>query len=160
MVSDEEVRNFIRHFADQYYDPVKAHEYYMRTRKLKGRQQAFSTKGFSEKQKQAWAYIKDRIRQEQKANSVRAQQIRDANIKKAHENAVALREDLAYQLIMLDGRLPSGSNGAAERARIASDLKAVIAKFRDKYKADRKAASVSAKGALAAEFGKVKTKVR
>ena len=30
----------LTHYASKYYDPVKAHEYYMRTRKLKGRQTA------------------------------------------------------------------------------------------------------------------------
>ena len=28
----------LQHYASPYYDPVKAHEYYMRTRELKGRQ--------------------------------------------------------------------------------------------------------------------------
>ena len=27
----------LQHYASPYYDPVKAHEYYMRTRELKGR---------------------------------------------------------------------------------------------------------------------------
>lgn len=30
----------LTHYASKYYDPVKAHEYYMRTRKLKGRKTA------------------------------------------------------------------------------------------------------------------------
>lgn len=159
MASDAEVQDFIRHYADQYYDPTKAHDYYMRTRKLKGRRPQFSTKGFSEKQKQAWAYIKEQVRLKQKSDMLKAKAIRDAGVKRAHESAVAMRENLAYQLIMLDGRLPTGSDGKAERAKIAADLKAVIAQFRTKYAADRKAASASAKGALATEFGKVKTKI-
>ena len=28
--------NYLIHYASPYYDPVKAHEYYMRTRELKG----------------------------------------------------------------------------------------------------------------------------
>lgn len=33
----EFVEDFLAHYASQYYDPVKAREYYLRTRKLKGR---------------------------------------------------------------------------------------------------------------------------
>lgn len=37
----EDVRNALEHaYASKYYDPVKAHEYYMRTRKLKGQSSA------------------------------------------------------------------------------------------------------------------------
>lgn len=41
-MTDKEVEDFILKHADvpkKVYDPVKAHEYYMRTRKLKGRRQ-------------------------------------------------------------------------------------------------------------------------
>ena len=46
------------------YDPVKAHEYYERTKRLKGRKR--STKGFSQKQKEQLAYAKDQLKQQQK----------------------------------------------------------------------------------------------
>ena len=32
--------NDLQHYASPYYDPQKAHEYYMRTRELKGRRSA------------------------------------------------------------------------------------------------------------------------
>lgn len=32
--------NNLQHYASPYYDPQKAHEYYMRTRELKGRRSA------------------------------------------------------------------------------------------------------------------------
>ena len=34
---DEHKVAVLRHYASPYYDPQKAHEYYMRTRELKGR---------------------------------------------------------------------------------------------------------------------------
>ena len=34
---NNKVDDFLQHYASQYYDPVKAHEYYMRNRELKGR---------------------------------------------------------------------------------------------------------------------------
>lgn len=51
------------HYASPYYDPVKAHEYYMRTRELKGRK---STAGLNEKGKSAAQYIKEQLDAERK----------------------------------------------------------------------------------------------
>lgn len=48
------------------YDPVKAHEYYEKHKKLKGRR---STKGFSDTQKEQWSYAKEQLKQEHKANN-------------------------------------------------------------------------------------------
>lgn len=51
---------FIAHYASEYYDPVKAKEYYERTKQLKGRKpKASDLKG--DKKKGAWEYTKDRI---------------------------------------------------------------------------------------------------
>lgn len=50
------------HYVSKYYDPVKAHEYYMKTRHLKG----YDTQGetLNDEGKQAKAYITKRIREE------------------------------------------------------------------------------------------------
>ena len=48
------------------YDPVKAHEYYMKHRKLKGRH---STKGMSETQKKQWENAKQGLSEEHQAIS-------------------------------------------------------------------------------------------
>lgn len=47
------------HYASKYYDPAKAHEYYMKTRHLKG----YDTQGktLNDEGKQAKAYITKRI---------------------------------------------------------------------------------------------------
>jgi hypothetical protein len=44
----------LRHYASPYYDPEKAHEYYMRTRELKGR----STTSLNDEGKKIWSYTK------------------------------------------------------------------------------------------------------
>lgn len=44
------------HYASQYYDPVKAHEYYMEHRELKGR-----STGMSDTQREGWTYAKKQI---------------------------------------------------------------------------------------------------
>lgn len=45
------------------YDPVKAHEYYIKHRKLKGRH---STKGMSQTQKEQWDYAKGQLSEQHK----------------------------------------------------------------------------------------------
>ena len=54
------------------YDPVKAHEYYMKHRKLKGRRR--STKGFSESQKEQYAYAKEQLKQQQKDRNAKSKE--------------------------------------------------------------------------------------
>ncbi len=56
--------NNLQHYASPYYDPQKAHEYYMRTRELKGRRSA--TK-LSDEGKKVWSYTKNEIKAEKKA---------------------------------------------------------------------------------------------
>lgn len=49
---DEPKVAVLRHYASPYYDPQKAHEYYMRTRELKGR----STTSLNDDGKKIWSY--------------------------------------------------------------------------------------------------------
>ncbi len=50
-------------YASKYYDPVKAHEYYMKHRKLKGKR---SIKGMTQAQKEQWAYAKNELTLEER----------------------------------------------------------------------------------------------
>ena len=52
----------LKHYASQYYDPEKAHEYYMQNRQLKGR----STSGLSDEGKDIWNAAKANITSEKK----------------------------------------------------------------------------------------------
>ena len=52
--------------VNEYYDAEKAHEYYEKHKKLKGRH---STKGFSTRQKEMWMYGKAQLTNEKKANT-------------------------------------------------------------------------------------------
>ena len=63
---DESKVAVLRHYASPYYDPQKAHEYYMRTRELKGR----STTSLNDEGKKIWSYTKNNIKSE-KAEIVR-----------------------------------------------------------------------------------------
>lgn len=50
-------------YSSKYYDPVKAHEYYEKHKKLKGRH---STKGMTNTQKEMAAYVKSKLDSEKK----------------------------------------------------------------------------------------------
>lgn len=76
------------HYASKYYDPVKAHEYYMKTRQLKG----YDTQGktLNDEGKQAKAYITKRIREERhsvlkKEQSNRNQKIYSASVEMSNQ---------------------------------------------------------------------------
>ena len=58
-LDDEE----LKHYASPYYDPVKAHEYYMKNRELKGRR---STAKLNDEGKKAANYVKERLNTERK----------------------------------------------------------------------------------------------
>ena len=59
-------------YASKYYDPVKAHEYYMKHRQLKGRQSRTSTAGLNEMGKIAAKEVKEAIMADRKARARQA----------------------------------------------------------------------------------------
>lgn len=66
----DELEESLKHaYASPYYDPVKAHEYYMRTRELKGRH---STSGLNDKGREAASYVKNRLSTERKTKVERS----------------------------------------------------------------------------------------
>ena len=75
----------LAHYASPYYDPVKAHEYYMRTRELKGRKA--STAGLNDEGKGAAAYVKGQIQGERKLRTEAANTTRRQNTERAAEKA-------------------------------------------------------------------------
>lgn len=81
-------------YSSQYYDPVKAHDYYERTKKLKGRK----TTSLSEEGRKVWAVSKDNISTEKKAKVETTQDNRDAQIEKLREDAAQVRERITQKL--------------------------------------------------------------
>lgn len=57
----ERGKAFLAHYASQYYDPVKAREYYLKNRELKGREPALS-KESRENQRQAVDYVRNEVK--------------------------------------------------------------------------------------------------
>lgn len=101
----EDVEAFIAHYASQYYDPVKAHEYYERTKKLKGRKT--SNKKLTSKQQtrlkqtEAMAYVRNQISTKKKAAQENTKKSTQAKLEKLQTNAQEARDRIVEKLTEL-----------------------------------------------------------
>ena len=116
------VDNFLQHYASQYYDPVKAHEYYMRNRELKGRR---STSDLNDEGKEIWSYTKNEIKSEKKAVSNQQKEAHKQTVTELRNNAAAARKRITERLKQLNAIL---------KERSANQRKAIS----DKNKSDKK----------------------
>lgn len=156
---DENKIATLRHYASPYYDPVKAHEYYMRTRELKGR----STTSLNDEGKKVWSYTKNNIKTEKKTKVKEEQEKRKAKIAELREKAAttheqittklkALNEELSKDVIsqkesidskktteierLMAVEIPSGLS-KTERAKRVAERNEKIAKLRNDAKAEK-----------------------
>jgi hypothetical protein len=116
------------------YDPQKAHEYYMKHRKLKGKH---STKGFSKTQKEQWAYVKDQLSTEHK-------EINKNITEEAKERRKALAEEAKEMISALRSRLKNMSK--EEKAQWKERISNMISDIREELKSDKGALTEETKG--------------
>lgn len=114
------------HYASKYYDPVKAHEYYMRTRELKGRR---STANLSDEGKKVWSYTKNEISTQKKADVEARKSERDAALESIRSNAKATRESISKKLEQLKAALAESSKKERESVakKTSSEIEKVLA---------------------------------
>lgn len=103
-------------YASQYYDPAKAHEYYERTKQLKGRK---STSGLNEQGKIAAKYVKEKLTEERKKKQEELKQRMNAKIERIREKIKAIK----------------GNKG--NRKAIKEKLRKMIADLRAEYKTQK-----------------------
>ena len=108
------MNNEILHYASPYYDPVKAHEYYIKHRELKGRA---STAGLNDEGKAAASYVKEQLTTEHKSKV-------EAN-----------KEDTTNQIDKF--REQKKSNIEAHKAAIQSQIDRLKAKLRSMSSVDK-----------------------
>lgn len=128
--AEEFIEDFLAHYASQFYDPVKAHEYYLKTRELSGRQ---STKGLSDKQKEAWSYAKTKIKEAKTNETEKASEDRKVFVEKARDKAQAARKDISEKMSKLfasigDDRRTDMRKLSEERAAVTRQIAAYRAK--------------------------------
>lgn len=119
--------DFLCHYASPYYDPVKAHEYYMKNRELKGR--STSTAGLNSEGKIAASYVKNQITTEHKE--------KQKELQSSYESQMSShKREMQKQMATLRAKL-MGMN-KEERARNKSAFKREINALRAKNNAERK----------------------
>lgn len=94
--TQEFIESFLGHAQPQFYDPAKAHEYYLKNRELKGRQSGASLK--TEKKKEAWEYSKSKINEAKGEESTAASEANKAAIEKLRGDAKQYREAIGQAL--------------------------------------------------------------
>lgn len=108
---------------DTLYDPVKAHEYYLKTRDLKGRRSAKDL-GKSTTKKEGWAFVQDQVKEKQTAETKAAGEANKTAVDQLHEQAQAKREEISAKLQAIVERI---SNEATQtRDQIDSEVKSKI----------------------------------
>jgi DNA polymerase III delta prime subunit len=169
--AEEFIANFLEH--KRVYDPVKAREYYLRTRELKGRRSASALK--TESKKERWAYVKDQVKTERTESMGSAREGNSAQIKALRAKASSRRGDIRERLkqviaLLTEDRkedlsdikedvnakiaaLPPIPKGVskARRAKLSADRKEEIATIRGEAKEDRAEVSEDTKAAKTTE---------
>ena len=118
-LGEEYVGFFLAHYASEYYDPQKAHEYYLQNRELKGQQSTadltvkYNTgkvskktgqavlkvnKAATERRKEAWAYAKNQIGEHKKADLKALSEQHKQIVKQAEQTAKTHREEISSKL--------------------------------------------------------------
>ena len=88
------------HYASKYYDPVKAKEYYERTKELKGRQPAKPELTPEQRARQASAksYVRENIRNDRIATTKKNAEEQKARLEKLRDDAQATKERIVEKL--------------------------------------------------------------
>lgn len=122
-------------YKSEYYDAQKAHEYYEKHKKLKGKRSKTSTAGFSQRQKEASMYVKSQINSKKKS----ALKKHSENVKKQSEQ---MRNKVASQLSDIQAKIRKiNSNNSLsnnQKAELRGALKEQVAKIKEDYKASVK----------------------
>lgn len=133
---DAFIESILQHeAAPRIYDPVKAHEYYMRTRELKGRRSGAALK--TKQQKEGWEYVKSEVAKNKAVASYLTSAQTKAIIEKIKADVKQRREELSKKMKDLieknkgfppPPKLPENAT-KAQKAKHAEDVA--------KYKEDR-----------------------
>lgn len=121
----------LQHYASPYYDPVKAHEYYMQNRELKERR---SVRKLSDEGKKVWSYTRNEIKAEKKTKVEAEQEIKKQRTDEFRSNAKAMRERISSRLKDLNEALSqrASSKKKAIDERKKSDLDEITAETEKK----------------------------
>lgn len=113
----EFVDSYLEHADPKYYDPVKAHEYYERTKQLKGRQPSQSEGDLrTDKKKRAWQYSKAVISETQRREQENAAARNRALLQKVRDTANQRRTEIRDKLNALLENISNDMKAETEAA--------------------------------------------
>lgn len=111
----------LAHYSSPYYDPAKAHEYYLRTRELKGRT---STGNLNDTGKAALTQVKQKLKEERDSTVKKA---KDDTVNQIVKNSKAMQSRIDSLKALFEGL---GNQSADEQSSQKAHIKAQIAKLR------------------------------
>lgn len=111
--------NDILHADSKYYDPVKAHEYYERTKQLKGYGDRSALK--SEKKKQGWDYVKNQSNEAKRAELDQAREAHKKEVESLRNGADAKRKAIRERLAQILEQVSAKSETKRKEIEIARD---------------------------------------
>jgi hypothetical protein len=148
---DDFIHSVLQHApAPRIYDPVKAHEYYLRTRELKGKRSASALK--TKAQKEGFTYVKAVLGETKKADLKKLSEENKAKMQKIRDDVAAKRKELSLKIKAL------GKDASkAEREKLASELKTTLEKTRTEFKAAIEGIKAKYESDLTSEFNALKS---
>ena len=183
MVDEEFEESFLAHYASKYYDPVKAKEYYERTKELKGREKKLT----SDTQKEAWGYASKQITDQRKAAKDSAAEAQNAKLEQITAKAQASKERILENLrariadIMKTTPIPPNANprvraylekmnsqrqqranseAKAELKKLGDNLRGALQSARDSYKNVQSNLDAKFKSDREKEYENIRTKIK
>jgi hypothetical protein len=142
---------FMHAYSSQYYDATKAHEYYERNKKLKGR----STSGMSDEQKKTWKYVKERIMTEKKQKTEEIQTSSTSKLKGLRFKTNSVRQRLSGKLRKMINKITSQTNSGHERKVVVENFKTTIFSVREKVKEIKEALNSATEDTLNKEYDNI-----
>ena len=153
------IPDFLEHYASPYYDPVKAHEYYMKTRELKGTKKT-STAGLTDEGKAAASYVKNQLSEERKAKIKEARAKSKQTVAQTKQHiSVQIAQQTATasaQMRLIKAKMAHASTEEKlkYKSQIAS-MKAKNNKMRASLQAQMRSASSGSSKALSEQIKKI-----
>ena len=134
----------LKHYASPYYDPVKAHEYYMRTRELKKKK---STAKLNEKGKNAARYVKEQLSNEKKSKIQANKEAMQGKIDRLREELKSMsKEERKSNKKRIQREIDSlRAANKAERERLKKEYESKYIAELEKMRADPEFQKVSKK---------------
>lgn len=129
----------LKHYASPYYDPVKAHEYYMKTRELKGQTTRRSTAGLNDEGKAAAKSVKEQLDTERKSR-VDAEKDNMLTTIESHKSQTKSKIDkLRKELnnMSMDDWNKHAERIQSEIAKLREDNSTIRARLQVEYSAER-----------------------